>query len=97
MSDTMRGFMNVMEGKTLTESGNFKKVNYSRWEDLTMEVSSDDIDQSEIDGHRVEVIYNQDDSVIGIFYHEAKVGSINLDFRGSMMEFSEQDPNWPFD
>lgn len=85
----------ILDGST-APSGDFKKVNYDRWESITALKSDEDIEESEVDGHRVEVLYNQDNKVVGVFYHDAKIGSVNPKFTGFLSAYAEQDPHWPY-
>lgn len=69
---------------------NFNKITLDHFESL-----SDESYMSEVDGHAVYFIEIGDDCV-AIYYVGEGFGSFNREFTGSVLEFAEQDPHWPF-
>ena len=71
----------------------FNQITYDQFERLCN--SSNDYEETEIDGKLVNVAYNGE-NCIGIWYTEAETGSACKNFEGDMMSFAEQDPNYPY-
>ena len=71
----------------------FTKISYEQFERLRG--PSHDYEESAIDGYEVIAAYDQDDC-IGIWYSVADMGTSCPGFMGDMIDYSEQDPFYPY-
>lgn len=81
--------------KRMEEAGakcTFKSISRSQFEALG---SSDDYEETEIDGHRATAYY-EGDNCVAVFYEDADVGSQCSEFKGDVSAYSESDSLWPF-
>lgn len=84
----------INEAKAPKVKYTFQKINYDKFERIGD--STDDYDESEIDGFRVLCAYDGK-NCIAIYYAKAKFGSYCPEFKGDMMDFAEADTLCPLD
>jgi hypothetical protein len=74
---------------------NFSKITLDQFECITS--SSLDYEETEIDGHRVTVAF-ENGQVISVYYHEKMYGSVNhKSISEDFIDYVEADPFFPQD
>lgn len=76
---------------------------FKKYTDFDSWIGLNDAEETEIDGKLVGILYDGD-SVIGLWYNKANMGTISYDYAKLYPEYksdaglySELDPNWPYE